>query len=445
MVIVFVIGYLMIALEQPLKIFKTPTALLLAALLWTITAVSNGSAFIPSSLEQLIGSDNPHGLMQLLTEKIKEELGSTCETVFFLVGAMCIVEVMDTWGAFRIITDRIKSRRKVRLLWILGILTFFMSAILDNLTTTIVMLALLNKIIKDRKDRWFFAGIIVVSANAGGAWTPIGDVTTIMLWIQQKVSAVNVIEKTFLASLISVVVPFTILSFILKGDVESATEGVVDDSAASRVPLRNRYIMLFMGVILLLFVPVFKAITHLPPYLGMLASLSVLWIVTDALRPSDKSNPDRQTLRCSNIIHKVDYSSILFFLGILMAVAALNVCGHLTVLSENLDKISLAEPQKYFFIDTIIGMLSSVVDNVPLVAASMSMYDFQMDHYFWELLAYCAGTGGSLLIIGSAAGVAAMGIEKMDFIWYLKHISWIALIGYLSGVIVYILQYEFIG
>ena len=436
MVVVFVFGYLCIALEHPLKTNKTATALVLCTAMWSIVAVGGAGAMTPA----IAGAAT--SVSGYVTETLLTHLGETGEIVFFLLGAMTIVEIVDRWGGFRIITDKIHETSKVKLLWILGLLTFFMSAVLDNLTTTIVMLALLGKLVPTQKERWFFAGMIVLAANAGGVWSPIGDVTTIMLWIAQKISAVNIIVMTFLASLVSIVVPFVILSFTMKGHVDtSVTQDCTDDSPASRVPHSQRKIMLVLGICFLLFVPVFKTLTHLAPYIGMLGGLGVLWIASEKMRPKDPADLNHNALSVASIMRNVDFSSILFFLGILMAVGALQACGHLTMMATNLDQISLSEPGKYFLIDIIIGVLSSIVDNVPLVAASMGMYDFPMDHYFWELLAYCAGTGGSMLIIGSAAGVAAMGIEKIDFIWYLKHISWIAFVGYLAGAAVYVMQY----
>lgn len=458
MIVVFVFGYLCIALEHPLKVNKTATALVLCCAMWSIVAIGGTSAMIPQiaavangmgeALTQTMnamGIENAGAVRDYVTNVILTHLGDTGEIVFFLLGAMTIVEIVDSWGGFRVITDHIHETSKVKLLWILGLLTFFMSAVLDNLTTTIVMLALLGKLVPVLKERWFFASMIVIAANAGGAWSPIGDVTTIMLWIAQKVSALNIIIMTLSASLVSILVPFIILSFTMRGKVDqSGATAFVDNSPASRVSHKQRKTMLILGICLLLFVPVFKTFTHLPPYIGMLGALGVIWIVSEAMRPKDPADPNHEALTAPVIMRRVDFSSILFFLGILMAVGALQACGHLTLMATNLDQIQLGEPHKYFLISGIIGILSSVVDNVPLVAATMGMYDFPMDHYFWELIAYCAGTGGSMLIIGSAAGVAAMGIEKIDFIWYLKHVSWIALIGYLAGMATYIGQYYMI-
>ena len=435
---IFIVGYACIALEHPLKINKAATALCLCFLLWTIFAFSGTGAMTPAFAQQLGGED----VHTFISENILHHLGETGETVFFLLGAMTIVAIIDTWGGFRIITDRIHATSKVKLLWILGILAFFMSAVLDNLTTTIVMITLLNKLISSKDDRWFFASMIVVAANAGGAWTPIGDVTTIMLWVGQKVSALNIMAATVLPSIFSILVPFAILSFTMRGGhVEAPQVAVFDSSPASRVSEGQRKFILCLGVGLLLCVPIFKSVTHLPPYIGILGALGIVWMVTELMRPKDPAERNYHSLKLSHILRRVDLSSIIFFLGILMAVGVLQVCGHLSMLANSLDGIALAEPYKYFTIDTIIGVLSSIVDNVPLVAGTMGMYDFPIDHYFWELLAYCAGTGGSILIIGSAAGVAAMGIEKIDFIWYFRHITWIAFIGYIAGTFCYIAQY----
>jgi Na+/H+ antiporter NhaD/arsenite permease-like protein len=367
-----------------------------------------------------------------------EHLGEVAEILFFLMGAMTIVEIVDVHEGFRIITDRINTTKKTSLLWIISLITFFMSAVLDNLTTSIVMIALLRKLIGDKKDRWFFAGMVILAANAGGAWSPIGDVTTIMLWIAGKVSASHIIITTFLASATSIIVPLLILSFTMKGNISRPVENA-GKTHHVHLSQRERILIFSLGVGALLFVPVFKTITHLPPYLGMLGGLGVLWIVTGFMHKR-RSESDLNRLSVNNILSRIDTPSILFFLGLLMAVNALQTCGQLGMLSASLDKIPMEEPGKYYLITSIIGVLSSIVDNVPLVAGAMGMYNFPMDHYFWAFLAYAAGTGGSILIIGSAAGVAVMGMEKIDFIWYLKKISWLALVGYLAGCAVYILQ-----
>lgn len=409
MIAIFVIGYAMIALEHPLKINKSATAVLLAAVIWAVFA--------------LFGPGIKDGALI-------HHLGETAEILFFLLGAMTIVEIVDKHDGFSIITDRITTTSKRKLLWIISILTFFMSAVLDNLTTAIVMCALLRKLVADQKTRWFFAGMVILAANAGGAWSPIGDVTTIMLWIKGNITAGNIILETFLPSLVSLLVPVAIIGMTMKGKLERPEKVVVEGT--SSVTRKQSLLILCMGVGLLLFVPFFKTITHLPPYLGILFGLGILWITTEIMHKNNPSNYSR--LNVTAIIQKVDVPSVLFFLGILMAVSCLNEAGHLGQLAGALDKLG-----NVYVINIVIGVLSSIIDNVPLVAAAMGMYpieaigNFAVDGAFWEGLAYCAGTGGSLLIIGSAAGVAVMGMEKIDFIWYLKKISLWALIGYLAG------------
>ena len=439
----FVIGYLCIALEHPLKINKAATAMILGVLLWVVFIVGGEKVLVSSDELRDFSILNPGSGFHdwLVHAKLIELLGDISQILFFLIGAMTIVETVDSHGGFRLITDKIKTTGKVKLLWLVSIITFFMSAALDNLTTSIIMVALLRKLIGEKKDRWFFASMVIIAANAGGAWSPIGDVTTIMLWVANKVTAVNIIEMTFIASTMSLVVPLLVLTFILKGNVERPQEIAVDDSQHFRpeVSIFERNLFFFAGVGALLFVPVFKSLTHLPPYLGMVGGLAVLWILTEIIH-RQKDEQTRKHLSIPHILTKIDMPSILFFLGILVAVGALQTCGHLALLSANLDTITLPEPSKYYVITMIIGLLSSIVDNVPLVAGAMGMYNFTTDHYFWEFLAYCAGTGGSILIIGSAAGVAVMGLEKIDFIWYLKKISWIALIGYFAGCGVFIAE-----
>ena len=431
----FVIGYACIALEHPLKVNKTATALLLGVLLWTMYALSH------AQFAGLI----PEG--STWTNELTHHLGSTAEIVFFLLGAMTIVTLVDEYQGFRIITDLITTRSKKKLLWTLSIITFFLSAVLDNMTTAIVMCALLRKLIADQKERWLFAGMIILAANAGGAWSPIGDVTTIMLWIGGQVTTVNIMVKTLVASLVCMAVPCLILGATLKGDVESPED--VDEGV--HIDQRWQRLIFFVGIAALVFVPIFKTITHLPPYLGMLFGLSVLWILTEII--SRKHSKEDFTLPTAmKTLEHVDSPSILFFLGILMAVACLETCGALAMLASGLNNTFIDmhmgdEPIGFFLIDLIIGVLSSIVDNVPLVAAAMGMYPihgaevmFDPNHPFWEFLAYCAGTGGSLLIIGSAAGVAVMGMEKIDFIWYLKKITPLAFAGYIAGAIVFILM-----
>lgn len=425
-VTVFIVGYACIALEHPLKINKTATALLLGTLVWTIF-----------SLSHILTGDEISG-------HLIENLGETAEIVFFLLGAMTIVTLIEDYQGFRVITDRITTKDKKKLLWILSILTFFLSALLDNMTTAIVMIALLRKIIADRKERWLYAGMVILAANAGGAWSPIGDVTTIMLWIKGQVTTVNIIVKTLIASFVCMVVPVLIVGAKLKGEIERPEE----ENSGLDVPVNLRRLVLIMGIAALIFVPVFKTITHLPPYLGMLFGLGILWITTEIISRKYEKDGHKLPTAVSTLEH-IDTPTILFFLGILMAVSCLKVAGILGAMAQGLDSmrgISVGDHTfGFFLIDLIIGVLSAIVDNVPLVAAVQGMYPispegFIQNHPFWEFLAYCAGTGGSLLIIGSAAGVAVMGMEKIDFIWYLKKISWLALAGYLAGAIVFILM-----
>lgn len=424
MVVVFVIGYFFIAMEHTFKINKTATALLLAVAMWTLYVAIGG-----------FNAQEGHGVLI-------EALGDTAEILFFLLGAMTIVETIDQHGGFSIITDRITTRSKKKLLWTIAILTFFMSAVLDNLTTAIVMCALLRKLVSEKKDRWMFGGVVILAANAGGAWSPIGDVTTIMLWIKGNISAVGVMKETFIASLVCLIVPTLGISAMLKGQLEKTPEAQTGNSLSS-VSKSQSKVVLCVGVGFLLFTPIFKTITHLPPYMGILLGLGVLWVVTELMH---KRSPEvYQRMNIGNIITRVDTPSVLFFLGILMAVSCLSNAGHLKLLAQGLDGMG-----NMYATDIIIGALSSIVDNVPLVAAAMGMYDiaatghFAMDGAFWSFLAYCAGTGGSLLIIGSAAGVAVMGMEKIDFVWYLKNISIWALLGYIAGAGVYILMSMFI-
>lgn len=416
MIAIFIVGYACIALEHPLKINKSATAVLLAAVIWAVYA--------------LMGPGIKDGALI-------HHLGETAEILFFLLGAMTIVEIVDKHDGFSIITDKITTTNKRSLLWIVSILTFLMSSVLDNLTTAIVMCALLRKLIGDQKTRWFFAGMVILAANAGGAWSPIGDVTTIMLWIKGNVTTGGIMMQTFAASIVSLIVPVAIIGMTMKGKIERPEK--VEEAGATSVTRKQSLIILIMGVGLLLFTPIFKTITHLPPYLGILLGLGVLWVTTELMHKNNPTNYSR--LNVTAIIQKVDVPSVLFFLGILMAVSCLNEAGHLGMLANELDKLG-----NVYVINLVIGVLSSVIDNVPLVAAAMGMYPIEAvgayaaDGAFWSGLAYCAGTGGSLLIIGSAAGVAVMGMEKIDFIWYLKKITLWALIGYLAGAGVYYLM-----
>jgi Na+/H+ antiporter NhaD/arsenite permease-like protein len=483
MIVLFVLGYLAIALEHPIKVEKAASALLLGSILWAVYALFSEqilSLGLSPSWEELklmaqhiIHNIKPAmdadqfvttpfretvELAQHSNAFVKHELGhhleEIAEILFFLFGAMTIVEVIDQHQGFTVITDRITTTSKVRLLWIIGFITFFMSAVLDNLTTTIVMIALLRKLISDKPTRWFFASMIVIAANAGGAWSPIGDVTTIMLWIGGQVTTVNIIIKVLLPSLVNMAVPLVIMSFMVSGDVKKPDKA--RETTDLTTPFEKTFILI-LGISMLLFVPVFKTITHLPPYVGMLFGLGVLWLVSEIMH-RNKEDEIKKKLTIYHIVRKVDTPTIFFFLGILSAVAALQSAGQLSVLANWLDE----KLGNIYLINVAIGAISAVVDNVPLVAGAMGMYDivspdmlrmaadtayagfFVQDGLFWEFLAYCAGTGGSMLIIGSAAGVAAMGLERIDFIWYMKRISLLALSGYLAGAATYWAQAQII-
>ncbi len=422
MIVVFVLGYLAIALEHPLKIDKAASALIIGALCWALFAFSGIDA---------------HDL----TKELRHHLVDIAEILFFLLGAMTIVELIDAHEGFTIITDKITTNKKVALMWILSLITFFFSAALDNLTTAIVMSALLTKLIKDKETLWMFAGMVILTANAGGAWSPIGDITTIMLWIGGQVTAGSIITNIFIPSLVCALVPLIYLSFKLKGEVQRPVLTETKEHYLDPTSSFERNLIFYMGVGGLLFVPIFKTVTHLPPYLGMMLSLGILWLITEILHRS-KNHEKRAELSVIGVLKKVDVPTIFFFLGILLAVASLQSAGHLGLVAGILDEKTGGN---IYAINIVIGLLSSIVDNVPLVAGAMGMYDIQgigdyaVDGKFWQFLAYCAGTGGSVLIIGSAAGVAVMGILKVDFIWYMKKISLLALMGYLAGAATYIL------
>ena len=427
-IIIFVIGYLLIAFEHPIKINKSATAIVTGVLCWTIYAL-----FSETPIEHII-------------EQLKEHFGEISEILFFLLGAMTIVELVDGYEGFRIITDRIKTKNPKTLLWIICSVTFFLSAILDNLTTAIVMVSLARKLVPNRDMRLFFVGMIVIAANAGGAWSPIGDVTTTMLWIGGQISAVNIIKTLLLPSIVCMVVPLLYLQFTLKGELGHASEGTApgeNNLHADHPTVNGAKTMLVLGVCGLISVPFFKTVTHLPPYVGMLLALGIIWIVSELMNPH-LNEAEKKPYTAAGALARVDVSSVLFFLGILLAVAALQSMGLLHQFASYLAE-TIGDNR---IIITLIGILSSVVDNVPLVAASMGMYnlaDFPIDHMIWEYLAYCAGTGGSILIIGSAAGVAVMGMEKIDFIWYLKKISLLASLGYFAGAIVYLIIYPYLA
>lgn len=424
LITVFVIGYIFIALEHPVRIDKTASAIITGVLCWLVVAMGT-DLFLPH-----IPQGEPS--ITFVHTALLEHVGDISEILFFLLGAMTIVELIDSHDGFSMITDRIKTTHKTKLLWILCLLTFFLSAVLDNLTTSIVMATLLKKLISDRKELYFFGGMVIIAANAGGAWSPIGDVTTIMLWIGGQVSALNVISTLFIPSLLCIIVPLLLASIKMKGHISSAEPSYSRDRAAS-ASSKERNIVFWLGIGGLLLVPVFKTVTHLPPFMGVLLFLGILWVVTEILH-KNKEYSVKKNFVISGVIRKIDTPSVLFFLGILLAVSGLQTAG---VLSDLADYLQSSFGNLYV-INTAIGALSAVVDNVPLVAGAMGMYpltEYPQDHLFWELLSFCAGTGGSMLIIGSAAGVAIMGILRIDFIWYFKKISWLALAGYLSGIL----------
>ena len=420
LIAVFVMTYAAIAFEHPIKINKSATALIGAGLLWTIYAISGPEAKV---VETAMG----------------ESLMSTAQIVFFLIGAMTIVEVVAAHNGFEVITSRIRTTQLSSLMWLVGFVTFFLSAILDNLTTTIVMVSLMKKLLDKREDRLFFAGMIVIAANAGGAWTPIGDVTTTMLWIGGQVTTVEIMKGLFIPSMINLLVPLLVTAYMLRGRLVEAPSREVNAGQIETTAF-ERQLMFFMGLGILVAVPAFKTITHLPPFLGILFGLGLLWLVGDLMH-REKSDDDKEHFTLVSDLTRIDMSSILFFVGILLAVASLEHAHILTSVAQWLNDVV----GRLDVIVILIGLVSAVVDNVPLVAASMGMYslaEYPTDSFLWEFMAYCAGTGGSILIIGSAAGVAAMGLEKIDFLWYMKKISLLALLGYFGGAFFYIFQYQ---
>lgn len=413
----FILGYAAIAFEHPLKVNKTATALITGVLCWTVYVVFSASP-------------------EIVGEELSHHLASIAEILFFLMGAMTIVELIDAHHGFDIITDRIQTTNKVRLLWIVSLLTFFLSAALDNLTTAIVMVSLLRKLVKDPMDRRFFAGIVIIAANAGGAWSPLGDVTTTMLWIGGQITPLNIVLELFIPSLISMLVPLIYLSFKLKGNLERPAK-------INRKHEKHSAIMLFAGIGGFIMVPVFKQLTHLPPYMGILLALGLVWLVSEFIH-SGKDEELRKPYTAAHALSRIDLSSVLFFFGILAAIGVLEATHILSNLATAMDK-TIGNSD---VIVIAIGLASAIVDNVPLVAATQGMYslvDFPPDSKIWEFIAYCAGTGGSILIIGSAAGVAVMGMEKIDFMWYVKRISLLALIGYFAGALAYLGIYELMG
>lgn len=444
---VFAAGYILIALEHPLKVNKTATAILTGVICWMLFVfMEPGPSLLESrafnnfrdllSIEHTadeVASMGEHELhREFVGHELNEHLASISQILFFLLGAMTIVELVDAHRGFRFITDRIQTTNPRKLLWVICIVAFFLSAILDNLTTSIVMVSLIRKLVPDKQLRLTFAGMIVISANAGGAWTPIGDVTTTMLWIGGQISTASIMKSLFLPSLICLLVPLTYLGLTLK-QVSLADPGQGRTGEA----VNGGKLMLILGIGALISVPIFKTVTHLPPYLGMLLGLGILWVVSELIHP-DLDEVAKKNYTVAGALSRVDVPSVLFFLGILLAVGSLESMQLLNQFAAYLDT-TIGDQR---IIITLIGMLSAIVDNVPLVAASMGMYSmdtYPMDHMVWEYLAYCAGTGGSILIIGSAAGVAVMGMEKVDFIWYLKRISVLAMMGYFAGAAFYLL------
>ncbi|TXB63465.1 sodium:proton antiporter NhaD [Phaeodactylibacter luteus] len=457
-ILVFFLGYLTIVFEHPLRLDKTVPALIMAAVAWALLAIgfNNGMLSVVDSHEHIYslvgahsaGAEGHHLAEEGFVNTLLHHLGKTAEILIFLIGAMTIVEIIDLHRGFEVLKSYVKTRSKRRLLWIVGILGFILSAIIDNLTATIVLVTLLRKIVPDKTERLWFVALIVIAANAGGAWSPIGDVTTTMLWIGNKVSAGGLIEYLVIPSIACFVVPFAIAAYFMK-PFKGEINVEVDDNIQGQSLLSSRT-MLFLGLGAIVFVPVFKTVTHLPPYLGMMLSLGVVWLVSEYIHPEeDFSESRREMYSAHKALSRIEMSSILFFLGILMAVAALESLVYATVMREGeaiqvgtlryvAEVLDNVIPNQDLVI-ILLGFASAIIDNVPLVAASMGMYEMPMDSKLWHFIAYSAGTGGSMLIIGSAAGVAAMGMERIDFIWYLRKIAWLAFVGFIAGAAVFLL------
>ena len=434
-VAVFIVGYLCIALESMLKVNKAAPALLMCVACW-ILYMFNAQGFIFDMHQVNVAASE---ISSWVNENIfLTHLGDTCEILFFLMGAMTIVEIVDANGGFNFVRDRLQTRSKHALLWKMTFMTFFLSAVLDNLTTSIVMIMVLRKLVSEHKDRIIYASLIILAANAGGAFSPIGDVTTIMLWIKGNITTGGVLKELFLPSVVSVAIPAFLLQFKLKGELQP--QGVADDGDALHFSKGERNIVFFLGVGGLIFVPIFRFLTGLPPFMGILLVLGLLWVTTEIFYRSKTGIEESTQQRVTKLLRRIDMSTILFFLGILMAVACLQETGVLQAFGKSLND---AANGNHYLVTGVIGVVSSVVDNVPLVAGCMGMYDIAptgelaSDGLFWQLLAYCAGVGGSMLIIGSAAGVVVMGLEKITFGWYMRHISWIAFVGYIAGIGVY--------
>lgn len=440
-IIVFVLGYALIATESLVKIDKAAIALLMFVFCWTLYM------FDPAPFVQLMHAGNASewtgNITEFVNKLIIEHLGDTATTLFFLMGAMTIVEIVDQNGGFNWVKNVMRTKSKRTLLWRIACMTFILSAILDNLTTSIVMIMILRKLISNKEDRMIYAALVIIAANSGGAFSPIGDVTTIMLWNAGTITAAGVISEIFIPSVVSMVIPAFIMQYMLKGELAIAAQSETETTELGEFGSKQRKTVFIVGVGGLCFVPIFKSITHLPPFVGIMLVLGVLWTVTELFyRHLHRTKGDGVSFakRVTNLLSRIDISTILFFLGILMAVACLQEIGVLMNLGKSLNTIF---DENHYAVTGIIGVLSSIVDNVPLVAGSMGMYpiqaagDMAVDGIFWQLLAYCAGVGGSMLIIGSAAGVIVMGLEKITFGWYMKKITWIAFVGYLAGILSY--------
>ena len=420
---IFFIGYLCITTEHQIKVDKTVSALAMAVICWTILKVFNLDV-----LEVLNGVLVPVDIANnsnAIDEALRHHLAETSEILFFLIGAMTIVEIIDMHRGFEIIKRMIRTRSKVKLLWIIGVIAFFLSAIIDNLTTTIILITIVRKLIPDQKERIWYASLIVIAANAGGAWSPIGDVTTTMLWVKNKVTATKLVEYVFIPATVCLIVPLFVASFlpVFKGKIDTS-------NSEESITYKSSMPVLVIGFISIIFVPIFKSITHLPPYIGMLFALATMWFISEKLKPiRELSSTDKDKFSIHRALGRIEFSSILFFLGILLAVASLQTIGTLFNFAQTLNETI---PSTNVVI-LLLGFASAVIDNVPLVAASMGMFQEPMDSGLWHYIAYAAGTGGSLLIIGSAAGVVAMGMEKINFFWYVKNILWIALLGFVLG------------
>ena len=414
LILIFVLAYSAIAFEHPLKVNKSAPALIGAGLLWTIYALTTSN----------------------VSEELNATVSGTAQIIFFLMGAMTIVEVIDAHDGFDVITEKIKTTKMTTLLWLVGFVTFFLSAVLDNLTTTIVMISVVRKLLANREDKLFFAGIIVIAANAGGAWSPLGDVTTTMLWIGGQITALAIMKGLFIPSLVNMAVPLLVVSYMFKGKRIASPQNIGINAAKYVTNSFEKSLIFFSGIGALCAVPLFKTVTHLPPFMGILFALGILWLISELIH-RNKDDDDKQHLSLGAALQRIDMASLTFFIGILLAVAVLEHAHILTALAGWLDNTVGNQA----IIVTLFGLASAIVDNVPLVAASMGMYplaQFPTDSFIWEFLAYAAGTGGSILIIGSAAGVAAMGLEKIEFFWYVRKFSLLALIGYLSGAAIYI-------